>query len=717
MRGGAAGNQRARARARLLRAHGRLQSRHPPLRPGADRRLGRLVRSPPPAAASSSSPQRIRVRWKIFLFLFGFGFIAYVQQRGITVAGYRMMSDLGLTQMHIGWLETALLIGYTAMQFPGGVIGQRLGARRMFVLIGLIGFAACMATPVAPLFLKGEALFGVLLAAQLLLGASQGPIFPVSAGVFEAWFTPDRWALVQGLQSMGLGLGASLTPPLIAWLMSAFDWQRALAWTTLPALVLIAWWAGYGRNSPAEHPAVTAEELAELGPEPPARPDASISWSRVWELMKDRDVLTLTVSYVCMNYVFYLLANWCFLYLVQERHFTVLESGWLASTPPLAAAIGAGVGGALASSLGKRYGVRSVRRAQRRSLLGGDHACRPRRFHGGIGAAQHRRERRRADRHPDRGLPLGPSPLVHGLPDRDRLRGRECRRVAAGRSDSPCGCDGCGRKHLTGCAPRGARPRACSITVLAETGAKDAVVHDHPIPLVRPRVGAHRVRAGPPCRDVRRAQDAQRRAHRERWAALAGDLHRRGPRALEREERRHLGERAGAAARVLARRPGRAAQGPVPVSLGHGRRARPDLRQSDPGQHRPRHQRSGLLLSRLQRDAHRTPGRAHQLERIRPESQPHRIRVAERPAGASRARRGICHLGGVQGHLQRGSEPPSGAGGLGSAVSGHDERARGAAQPPVPVHHSPRGRRRLQRVPAGAAPRLPPGPAGARPLR
>src|SRR5207248_5135518 len=66
-----------------------------------------------------------------------------------------------------------------------------------------------------------------------------------------------------------------------------------------------------------------------------------------------------TVSYVCMNYVFYLLANWCFLYLVQQRHFTVLESGWLASTPPLAAAIGAGVGGALARFLGKRYGVRT----------------------------------------------------------------------------------------------------------------------------------------------------------------------------------------------------------------------------------------------------------------------------------------------------------------------------------------------------------------------
>ena len=304
------------------------------------------------------APQRIRVRWKIFLFLFGFGFIAYVQQRSLTVASYRMMPDLGLTQMQIGWLEEALLIGYTAMQFPGGVIGQRLGARLMFVVIGLIAFAACLVTPLAPLVLQGSALLAVLLAAQLMAGAAQGPIFPVSTGVFQTWFTPDKWPLVQGLQSMGLGLGASFTPPLIAWLMTAFDWRRALVWTTLPALLLIAWWARYGRNSPAEHPSVSAEELAELGPEPPASVDSAISWSRMWALMKNRDVLVLTASYLCMNYVYYLLANWCFLYLIQERHFTVLQSGMLAGTPPLAAAIGAGVGGWLASVLGKRYGIR-----------------------------------------------------------------------------------------------------------------------------------------------------------------------------------------------------------------------------------------------------------------------------------------------------------------------------------------------------------------------
>lgn len=306
----------------------------------------------------SIPPPRVRVRWNIFLYLFGFGFVAYFQQRGLTVAGTDMMPHLHLSQMQIAWLLQAQLLGYTILQFPGGVIGQRVGARWMFVIISLIAFVATLGTPLAPVFLGGTALYVALLTAQLLLGASQGPIFPVSAGVFEAWFPSRQWPLVQGLQSMGLQLGAALTPPLIASLMINFGWQRALAWSALPVVVLIGGWAWYGRNTPEEHPRMAAAELAELDPTRSPRVDTAISWRRVWELMRNRDVLALTVSYVCMNYVFYLLANWSFMYLVQERHFTRLEGGFLASTPPLAAAMAAGLGGYLAGVLGERYGVR-----------------------------------------------------------------------------------------------------------------------------------------------------------------------------------------------------------------------------------------------------------------------------------------------------------------------------------------------------------------------
>ena len=304
------------------------------------------------------APQRIRVRRKIYLFLFAFGFIAYLQHASITVAGVPMMAQLGLNEVQLAWIFDAFVLGYSIMQFPGGLLGQRFGARLTFVVIGLVAFVAMLATPLAPELFSGATLFAVLLVAQLILGLAQGPIFPVSAGVFEAWFRPVRWPLVQGVQSMGLQLGAAVAPLLLPSLMAAFGWQQALVWTTLPALGVILWWGRYARNTPAEHPRVSAEELAELGPSAAAGAPQPMSWARAWQLLKDPDVLLLTVSYVFMNYVYYLLSTWVVVYLVQERHFTILESGLLATAPPLAAAVGAGVGGYAASVLSTRFGVR-----------------------------------------------------------------------------------------------------------------------------------------------------------------------------------------------------------------------------------------------------------------------------------------------------------------------------------------------------------------------
>jgi MFS family permease len=41
-----------------------------------------------------------------------------------------MMPDLGQSQMQIGWMESAFLIGYAAFQLPGGLIGRLLSGRR-----------------------------------------------------------------------------------------------------------------------------------------------------------------------------------------------------------------------------------------------------------------------------------------------------------------------------------------------------------------------------------------------------------------------------------------------------------------------------------------------------------------------------------------------------------------------------------------------------------
>ncbi len=298
-----------------------------------------------------------RVRWAIFAFLFGFGFLGYVQRTGVAIAAERMVPELGLTQVEFGWLLNAFLISYTIFQLPGAVLGQWFGARRTLAVIGFVTVAAASSMALAPAGRADLMVFVLMLLARFVLGTAQSALYPVASGTIEGWFPVRRWGLAQGLLVTGLWLGAACTPPLIAWLMGHWGWRFALIASSVPSLVAVIFWYRYARDRPAEHRSVEERELAELTENPPTI-DAHVGLREVLHLLQDRRIALLTSSYFLMNYVFYLVTFWCFLYLVQERHFTLLEGGGLASLPFLAAAIAAGAGGQLCDRLCTRYGAR-----------------------------------------------------------------------------------------------------------------------------------------------------------------------------------------------------------------------------------------------------------------------------------------------------------------------------------------------------------------------
>src|ERR1700691_538319 len=101
----------------------------------------------------------LRIRWRIFSMLFGFGFLAYFQQKSITVVAAQMMPELHLSQFQISLIEWSFVLGYGLLQLPGGVFGQRYGARRAFVIIGLMAFLATLGMPLVPYILTGGGLF------------------------------------------------------------------------------------------------------------------------------------------------------------------------------------------------------------------------------------------------------------------------------------------------------------------------------------------------------------------------------------------------------------------------------------------------------------------------------------------------------------------------------------------------------------------------------
>lgn len=302
--------------------------------------------------------KRPRVRTLIFVLIFGFACTGYLQRQGIGIAAERMMPELGLSQVQVGWLITAFLFAYAVFQVPGALFGQRFGARLAIALIGLVTVVASVATAAAPLIATTALMFTTLLLARSLLGVAQGGLFPVASGTIRHWYPVATWSSMVGLMVTGLWTGAAIASPLVAGLMQAYGWQAALLITSVPSLLLVVLWFACVRDFPERHPWVRPAELAELAANPPYDAAAPLTARRIGRVLGDPQILLLTLSYLVMNYVFYLVTFWSFLYLVQDRRLSVLESGWLAALPFVVAGAAAATGGRIADGLRQRLGDR-----------------------------------------------------------------------------------------------------------------------------------------------------------------------------------------------------------------------------------------------------------------------------------------------------------------------------------------------------------------------
>jgi ACS family glucarate transporter-like MFS transporter len=306
-------------------------------------------------------PPRSRVRWNILALLFAASFVAYLLRTNMSVAGEAMMGDLGISQIQLGIVLAAFAWGYAIFQFPGGVFGDRIGGRKALTVMAVLWGMLTLVTAVVPSrsLASPTVILAALACVRFLMGAVQAPLYPVtSGGTTCLWFPVTGWAFPNGLTNAGLTLGSAATGPLIAWLMVTVGWRQSFVVTAPIAFLLAGVWWWYARDRPSDHPAVSRAELDLINA---GRSAASVqvplpgAWRKV---LANREILLLTASYFCSNYVFYFFFNWLFIYLVQNRGFKALEGGLYASLPWIVGAVGALLGGLWSDRLSRKLGPR-----------------------------------------------------------------------------------------------------------------------------------------------------------------------------------------------------------------------------------------------------------------------------------------------------------------------------------------------------------------------
>jgi len=302
------------------------------------------------------------VRWRILAWIVAASVVAYILRFNLSVAGPAMMRDLGLTEAQLGLILGAFAWSYGLLQAPGGMLGERMGPRRSMTLMFLAWFATTALMAVVPRAWPVLASLTLLIALRAAQGAVQAPLFPVTGGgSMFAWLPPKTWAFANSLSTAGNTVGAAVAGPAVTWLVAVAGWRQSFLIVAPLGLALAAfWWRDY-RDDPAKHPAVNRPELELINAGRSALASAEpIKWTR---LLADRDLLCVTLSYFCVNYVFYIFFNWFFYYLTEIRHVPASLAGYFVGAQWMVGAVTAVAGGLVCDRLCARFGPRAGCRA------------------------------------------------------------------------------------------------------------------------------------------------------------------------------------------------------------------------------------------------------------------------------------------------------------------------------------------------------------------
>ena len=276
--------------------------------------------------------------------------ITYLDRVCISVAGPRMQEELGIGPVGWGWVTGIFTLAYCVFEVPTGIMGDRIGARRVLTRIVVWWSAFTMLTGTVTSFYP-------LLLTRFLFGAGEAGVFPNASIVVSRWFPPSQRATMSGVNLMAGQVGGALAPLLVLPIQIRYGWRMSFFVFGALGLVWAAVWYAWFRDSP--------EEMRRRGPVPvPAAPatgaDAhhAFPWRTALRSQTVQAVIGLAFCYI---YVYNFFQTWFHTFLVRGRGFT--EAGLVLSTLPFVVGIGANLaGGVVSDTLARRLGSRRGRR-------------------------------------------------------------------------------------------------------------------------------------------------------------------------------------------------------------------------------------------------------------------------------------------------------------------------------------------------------------------
>ncbi len=303
------------------------------------------------------------MRVVLIFWMFLLSALAYLDRTNISIAGPQISREFGLGNARLGWVFSAFLIGYAIAQVPAGWLAVRYGPR-WSLTFGVAWWGVFTAlTAVVPPSMHGSLL--LLIAIRFCLGAGEATVYPASNQLVARWIPLQERGKANGSIFAGVGAGAGLTPPLLAWIIANYGWRMSFWFSAIVGTLAGVVWFVIARDKPEDHPLVSPAELrhikdgmAEVSPISSAGKSAAVPWRQIF---RSKTLYALTLSYFSFGYVAWIFFAWFYIYLAQERNLDLKASAVYSMFPFLAMTVCSPLGGVANDWISRRFGLRAGR--------------------------------------------------------------------------------------------------------------------------------------------------------------------------------------------------------------------------------------------------------------------------------------------------------------------------------------------------------------------
>jgi MFS family permease len=169
-----------------------------------------------------------------------------------------------------------------------------------------------------PMF--GAVGIGMLMASRIVLGAGEGPAYPVALHAAYKWFPNELRTLPTAVIAQGAAIGVVIALRPLDWVIETYSWHMAFGLLGVIGMIWVIAWFIFGREG-----SITTTETPSGG--------QTLEWVPYHRLLLNGTTLSGFATGFGAYWGLSLLVSWFTPYLVQGLGFTQKNASWITTLP------------------------------------------------------------------------------------------------------------------------------------------------------------------------------------------------------------------------------------------------------------------------------------------------------------------------------------------------------------------------------------------------